>query len=81
MDRRTVIKTLPLLSSCLFALPKTAFSEDSDSQPLCFQYLSRVQEMFEKIRGTELDNMLEASYKIAENENVLLPAMVCMALH
>lgn len=65
MDRRTTTKLLLLLSTGINALPKTVFSED-DSQPLCFQYLSRVQKMFEKIRGTELDNMLEASYKIAE---------------
>ncbi|MBN1291133.1 MAG: hypothetical protein JXB48_04770 [Candidatus Latescibacteria bacterium] len=65
MNRRDMIKTLPLLSTVFYSLPRNAASEITASQPLCLEYLNRVTGIIEKIRNTELDNMLEASYNIA----------------
>ena len=65
MNRREAIKTIPLLSACIWELPETVFPVEMRSKPLCLEYLTRVVEMFEKIRNTESGNLLEASYNIA----------------
>ena len=65
MKRRDLIKTIPFLYAGISSLPETIFSTEADSKPLCLEYLSRIVGIFNKIRSTELDNMLEASYNIA----------------
>ena len=65
MNRRNLIRTLPFLYTGISSLPETVFSTEADSKPLCLEYLSRIMGIFNKIRSTELDNMLEASYNIA----------------
>jgi len=65
MNRREAIKTIPFLSTGICGLSKTVFSSEIDLKPLCLEYLARVVEMFKKIRSTESDNLLEASYNIA----------------
>jgi len=66
MNRRNAIKIIPLLSSCFTVLPKPVFSMKNDSKPLCLQYIDRVVKMIEKIRDCESDDLLEASYSIAQ---------------
>lgn len=66
MKRRTLIKLMTLLSAGVSILPETAISEKQDSKPLSLDYLDRVVKMLERIRSSELDNMLEASYHIAQ---------------
>ncbi len=71
MDRRNATKIIPLAAAGVLGSIKRAESKETckvrskDSRPLCLQYLERVQETFEKIRSTETDNLLEASYRIA----------------
>ena len=66
MNRRTILKLLPLLSAGASILPETAIPEKQDPGPLSLDYFARVVKMLERIRNSELDNMLEASYHIAE---------------
>ena len=65
MKRRDVMKTIPLVGASILGLPGTVFTNKRDSQPLCLEYLARVVTMFEKIRSTQLDALLEASSAIA----------------
>ena len=65
MNRRDTFKNIPLAASLIFARSIQAESEEKDPKPLCLQYLERVRETLEKIRTTESDNLLEASYHIA----------------
>ena len=65
MKRRAALKTFSLTGAGLCLGTGTGYPQDETSQPLCLEYLSRVIEMMENIRSTELDNMLEASHNIA----------------
>ena len=67
MRRRDVIKALSFALSFRTFLPETAASlPGRGDRPLCLDYLDRVVGMFEKIRATEPDELLEASARIAE---------------
>ena len=65
MIRRDAIKTLSFISACIPGLSKIAFSAETDSWPICLEYLTQVVELLDKIRQNELDNLLEASHNIA----------------
>jgi len=65
MIRRDSLKAIPLLFLFNAGLAPDIFSGTQTSQFLCIEYLAQIIEMFEKIRSTELDNLLEASYNIA----------------
>ena len=74
MKRRDAIKTMPFLSTGLLGFPQILLSKEKRGEkgkkgkkdkPLYLEYLGRVLKIFEKIRSTELDNMLEAAYHIA----------------
>ena len=65
MIRRDSLKAIPVLFSLNVGFAPDVLSGTKASQPLCLEYLARIIEVFEKIRSTELDNMLEASYNIA----------------
>ncbi|HDY89699.1 MAG TPA: hypothetical protein ENH82_16495 [bacterium] len=65
MNRRNTFKIFPLAAASMFARTKQAVSKEKNSKPLCLQYLERVRETLKKIRSTESDNLLEASYNIA----------------
>ena len=52
MNRREAIKTIPFLSTGICGLSKTVSSSETVSKPLCLEYLSRVVEIFKKIRNT-----------------------------
>ena len=66
MKRRDAAKIIPLATTGLLSLTKNAFPMKKDSKPLCLRYLELVREMLVKIRNTESDNLLEASYRIAK---------------
>ena len=63
MRRRSFIKTVPLSLAGLAALPELSFS--SQACPLGLQYMKLIRERLEKIRATQSDEMLEASYHMA----------------
>ena len=65
MNRRNATKIIPLATAGLLGLGTHVSASKKDTRPLCLQYLERVRDNLEKIRGTELDNLLEASYRIA----------------
>jgi len=65
MNRRSATKILPLAAMVLAGRGNKARAVTKDTRPLCLQYLERVRNTLEKIRSTELDNLLEASYRLA----------------
>jgi uncharacterized phosphosugar-binding protein len=65
MIRRNALKTFSLISTCTTCFAKTIFSGETDSKPICLEYLNRVVGLFNKIYQSEMDNLLEASYNIA----------------
>ena len=71
MNRRHVVKLLPLAAASMLGHLEYAESKatckvrSKCSKPLCLRYLERVREMFEEIKRTESDNLLEAAYHIA----------------
>ena len=65
MNRRDTFKSIPLVAASMFAGTKKAESKEKEPRPLCLQYLGRVRKILGKIRSTEIDNLLEASYNIA----------------
>ena len=73
MKRRDVFKLIPVSAAGLANFPVNSSAQVPDGfvaispdQPLALQYLKIIRDRLEKIRNTESDNMLEASYKIAE---------------
>ena len=65
MNRRHILKTLPLLCVGPAAFTGAVCAGEDSPRPLCLEYLDRVAAMFAKIRDTQADMMLEASYHIA----------------
>ncbi|MBT4484158.1 MAG: hypothetical protein HOC71_10850, partial [Candidatus Latescibacteria bacterium] len=65
MKRRDAIRILPMTAAGLIGLSNSASSKKKSLRPLSLQYLSNVKQTLEKIRSTEFDNLLEASYQIA----------------
>lgn len=60
MKKRDFLKLIPFFTGLL---PGMAFS--SEGRPLGIRYLEGMRNIFEKIRATQSENMLEASYQIA----------------
>ena len=65
MIRRDAVKILSALTALIPGLKTAAVSAGSRKRPLCFEYISQVTGLMEKIRSNESDNLLEASYNIA----------------
>lgn len=77
MKRRTALPLIPLAITGMSALPSRALSQgavtvpdlnaapDTSSVPLSQRYLHTIREMLTRIRDTQSQNMLEASYMIA----------------
>ena len=65
MIRRDTLKFLPLTAVGMLGLPGMVLSRKKNSLPLSLQYIRNVKRTLEKIRSTELDNLLEASHQIA----------------
>ena len=63
--RRDILKLLPVSVAGKAGLQKAARCVKKDSRPLSLRYLDTTKQTLEKIRSTELDNLLEASYHIA----------------
>src|SRR3989339_586571 len=63
MRRRSFIKTVPLSLAGIAALPGISFS--SEACPLGLKYMKLIKERLEKIKATQSDEMLEASYRMA----------------
>ena len=66
MKRRSAVKLLPLSIAGLLGTADKILCNKKKSQPLSLHYLDNVTKTLEKIRGTELDGLLEASYRIAQ---------------
>jgi uncharacterized phosphosugar-binding protein len=65
MIRRDAVKILSALTALIPGYTAKTVSAESRKRPLCFEYISQVTALIEKIRANESDNMLEASYNIA----------------
>lgn len=63
MKRRDAVKTIPLSIAGIMGLPGIIASYSK--KPLGLQYTSKVRDLLEKIKFTQSEEMLEASYRIA----------------
>ncbi|MFC1607976.1 hypothetical protein ACFL47_08400 [Candidatus Latescibacterota bacterium] len=65
MRRRSALKFLTAFSSYYAAIPHSSWGTLNSGESLPHRYLGNVKRTLEKIRSTELDNLLEASHRIA----------------
>ncbi len=63
MKRRDAVKTIPLSIAGIMGLPGIIASYPE--KPLGLQYTSKVRDLLKKIKSTQSEEMLEASYRIA----------------
>ena len=63
MKRRDAVKMIPLSIAGIMGLPGLVSS--SSKKPLGLEYLSKVRCLLEKIKSTQSEEMMEASYRIA----------------
>jgi len=64
MTRREMLKAMPCSVAAFAAMQKNA-GGNSD-KPLGLEYLSKIRERFEKIKHSQSEELLEASYRIAD---------------
>ncbi|MDP2984269.1 MAG: hypothetical protein Q8O92_13190 [Candidatus Latescibacter sp.] len=64
MKRRTLLKLISMALYGAAGLPETCPA--GVTKPLGLQYLEKMRQIFEKIKSTQSEEMLEASYRIAD---------------
>ena len=63
MKRRSIIKMIPLSIAGILGIP--GITAPKTSKPLGMEYLSRIRDLLDKIKTTQSEELLEASYRIA----------------
>jgi len=68
MNRRDMLKTLPLLGAGMAAVSPQAATKPQIARPLCLDYVNGIRQGIKKIRDTQMDRLHEASAAIARTK-------------